>query len=64
MQLVTSGLSDCGRLQQFFKKHGVLPISELVSAATLDRLLDAGNLTEQRKCFDALPLQELKNILR
>lgn len=64
MDFIMNGLSGCGRLQQFINKHSVIPISKIVSSATLEEFFNADNLTEQRKCFDALPLQKIKSILR
>ena len=64
MHFLMNGLSGCGRLQQFVNKHCVIPISKAVSSAALDEFFNAENLTEQRNCFEAFPLQKIKSILR
>ena len=61
---VMNGLSDCGRLQRYMKEHFAAVISKQVDSKELDAFFDAKNLTEQRKLFSALPLQNIKKIMR
>ncbi len=63
MNLVTNGLSLCGRLQGYFVDTIAIPISQLGDVDKFTKFFEA-NFEDQGECFEELPLPKLKAILR
>ena len=61
---VMNGLSNCGRLQRYINDNFVTAISKQLDSKQLDAFFDAKDLTEQKKLFSELPLQNIKKIIR
>ena len=61
---IASGISQCGRLDQYLSKFVSEKVPSVISSEELDRFFSASSLEEQAALFKSWPEDKVKQLIR